>query len=113
MMVGSSPVIILIFLSICVPILTQIRLSDCEKQAPASLSSIQKSKLCSDPTTGAKRDVGPAKCAVTAKDLLKGTITADELILLCQSAPSSAPAKCMRALDPHARKEYGLELCEC
>ena len=85
--------------------------SDCEKQAPIGFNAAQKALLCTGHDS--KGDVGPGMCASTAKELLKGTITVDDIIQLCQGAMSSSPAKCIQAIsDSSSRKLHGKMLCK-
>lgn len=83
--------------------------SDCEIHAPIGFSKVQKVSLCCNHTV--KGDIGPATCAVTAKEILRGGLSIDEAISLCTRAISASPAKCMHSLEFSFRKSIGIKLC--
>lgn len=102
-----SPYLIVVYIFVlisCCHGQPKATVTECEKKAHSSLSAAHRKRLCAtDP-----HSIGPAVCSVYAKDKLHFGV--DDILRLCTSAVSAAPAECLFALDGPQRKS-GFQLC--
>mmetsp|Transcript_8734 Transcript_8734/g.11339 ORF Transcript_8734/g.11339 Transcript_8734/m.11339 type:complete len:803 (-) Transcript_8734:175-2583(-) len=79
--------------------------TDCEKSAPHKFTLAEKESLCLNNTT-----VFPGKCAKAARRL-KGFISPEQTINLCQNASSTSPVQCVNTLPSKLETSIKIFLC--